>query len=407
MDGSDANFPDGPDGLTRIYNGHNRRATVKLYGWADFLQVKSFEKHVIEPAAHYDFKGNTDDCFYAHVYGRITCKTKDTQNKLGFLIRSQKTYIWDGDAKEIISVQQHVERFRELNTLEEESDEQDGPSPSMACEDETEESEEGDAASPGGRYAVNASSSLVANPDALMHGWAAGPVLLEFVAKLVAPLSKHAMTVDSLSKEVAVEKELLAIALRTCAVLGYVTFNAASSEYSAAPSQSLDELVAVLAPNTAVADAIRSIYKTALPPFRFPSYQASLCLQVWAQHRSVWQKLGGPLPALLDGIVLTPLVMSLAYFARYDRQGIALSEETDYTTFQLGALNLAAMSVMKEIIEDALQIGKMDDEGVVVMTSKGSDSLKDWCSHYATASFEPCLEAVRNRNTMTHPFLAD
>jgi len=111
---SEADFPDGPEGLTRIYNGHSRRAIVKLYGKDDFVQVKSFEKGAIEPAGHHDFQGNTEDCFYAHVYGRILCKTRLTEHRLGFLLNANKTYVWDGDANEFISVQERVKRLGEL-----------------------------------------------------------------------------------------------------------------------------------------------------------------------------------------------------------------------------------------------------------------------------------------------------
>jgi len=111
---SEADFPDGAEGLTRIYNGFFKRATVKLYGKADTLQIKSFEKCAIEPFGYYDFKGNTEDCFYAHVYGRITCKSKETENQLGFLLDANKTYVWDGDANEFISVKEHVKRIEEL-----------------------------------------------------------------------------------------------------------------------------------------------------------------------------------------------------------------------------------------------------------------------------------------------------
>jgi hypothetical protein len=232
-----------------------------------------------------------------------------------------------------------------------------------------------------------------------MHGWAAGPILLEFVAKLLPPLSKCAMTAESLSKEASVETEALTTALRTCTTLGYVSFNATSSEYSIVPGSSLDELAAVLAPDTDLAEALHSVYTRALPPFRFPSYKASLCLQVWAQHRDAWQKLRNQnLPALLDGSVLAPLVTSLSHCARYDEQGMDVAGGADFAEFDLGALNIGAKAVIKEIIEDSLQIGKMDDQGVVLMTSEGSDFLKDWCSHYAAASSEPRAGASPNGN---------
>jgi len=99
-------------GLTRIYNGHSKLATVKLYRKTDSLQLKAFEMGAIEPAGHYDFKGNAEDCFFAHVYDRRMCKTNWAENE-GFLINANMTYVWDGDANEIISAEEHVKRFSE------------------------------------------------------------------------------------------------------------------------------------------------------------------------------------------------------------------------------------------------------------------------------------------------------
>jgi len=232
------------------------------------------------------------------------------------------------------------------------------------------------------------SASMISRPHTLMHGWAIGQVLLEFVAKIVGPLTKKAMTTGELAQEAKLEQGPLAIALRTCIVLGYASFDIDSCKYSAVLGWELDELVSVLSPDNAASKALRSIYTMAVPPFQIPSEEASLCLQVWSQHRGAWRSLRSwVLGSMLDGIVLAPLVMTMTYYWRWNEQGHAIARKLD-----LSSLDVAHRDDFKDIIEEVLQIGKLTmNDWRVDISSEGFRALTDWRSHLTTAAFGPML----------------
>jgi len=225
----------------------------------------------------------------------------------------------------------------------------------------------------------------------LMHGWVAGAVLLH-MSKPLRCLDKRAMTLLELANETCLGEGPLAISLRMCRILGYLHFDTTSGKYSTKQGWKLDELASFLADDSPVADALRRIYKEAVPPFKIPSAQASLCLQAWTQHHGASQKMTrSALATLLDGVILAPLILSITYSARMDEQGMELSGWQKSFRFDASLLGDQEKITMQDIIEDVLKIGIVNDQGIVLMTSRGSDLLSQWYSYYGTAAFAPMI----------------
>jgi len=236
------------------------------------------------------------------------------------------------------------------------------------------------------------SGSLMNNSHTLVHGWVSAPILLESVANVLPHLARKAMTVCELAKAGKMKEGPLAIALRTLSILGYLRFECSSGNYSTVPGWQLDELESVLAKDAPVCNALWSIYAGAAPPFKLPSEHASRCMEVWKQYRGTWQMLRSQhLSAMLDGVVLTPLVVSLTYNMRWDERGVEIATTHETRRFDLTQVKPPELEVLKDIIQVVLRVGEINDDGVCVATAEGAHALKEWRSHYTTVSFAPML----------------
>eukprot|EP00913_Durusdinium_trenchii_P028868 g27068.t1 len=147
--------------------------------------------------------------------------------------------------------------------------------------------------------AVESGIDLSSNAFMLIHGWTAGPLLLEFMC---AGLKAQAGP--------------LAILLRTCRILGYLSVNETGA-YSTVEGVELDELRTLLRPSSGMARAIRSVYAEAIPPFKV-------------------------LPILLDGIILAPLLTSITYFARWSEEGLDYGKDKAMEKFDFSKVDTAS-----------------------------------------------------------------
>lgn len=232
---------------------------------------------------------------------------------------------------------------------------------------------------------------LSSNAFMLIHGWTAGPLLLQFVGKFLKPLMKQAMTAEQLASETNAEKGPLAIMLRTCIILKYLDFDAATRAYSVVGGLELDELDTYLRPTSPTARALQGIYAKAIPPFSIPSEEATHCLVVWAEHRPTWlnSKSKG-LSILLDGIVLAPLLTSITYFARWNEDGLDLGKENAMERFDFSKVDPVSQTALGDIFEE-LGVGTMNAKGIITMSSKGSLALQRCYSYFVPTSYSPML----------------
>lgn len=232
---------------------------------------------------------------------------------------------------------------------------------------------------------------LSSNAFMLIHGWTAGPLLLEFVARFLRPLSTGAKTPEELAEETEAQVGPLSIVLRTCSILGYLDFHSETGTYSVVPGMELEELQTQLQPASPTARALQSIYSDAVPPFKLPSPEATRCLLVWAEHRPAWRNSRSKaLAILLDGVVLAPLLTSITYFARWNEEGLDFGKDNAMERFDFGKLDPASRSAIGDIFEE-LGIGAMGPKGVVTMSPKGSLALQRCYSYYVPTSYSPML----------------
>ena len=223
---------------------------------------------------------------------------------------------------------------------------------------------------------------LGSNAFMLIHGWTAGPLLLEFVARFLDPLRDNPMTLADMWAQA--NPGPLAITLRTCAILGYVSFDIETGEYSAVAGNELDELRTFLSPGSSSAKAIASIYVDAIPPFRVPSEEATSCLRTWMEQRPTWaQTKSKALATMLDGVVLAPLLTSIAYFSG-KRAGAAMEK------FDFSHVDLSSQRVLRSIFNE-LKVGRMNQDGVVELNAQGVLALQRCYSYFVPMSYSPML----------------
>eukprot|EP00927_Polykrikos_kofoidii_P053926 TRINITY_DN48442_c0_g1_i1.p1 TRINITY_DN48442_c0_g1~~TRINITY_DN48442_c0_g1_i1.p1 ORF type:complete len:1000 (-),score=145.76 TRINITY_DN48442_c0_g1_i1:338-3292(-) len=122
----------------------------------------------------------------------------------------------------------------------------------------------------------------------LLHGWATVPLLLQLVAT-GALRRLRSSSVPLAAADLAIALELadgpLDIALRACVVLGYLDFDATEGKYSVVSAAPLAEIEAILGDGSVTAEAFRSLYHYAVPPFPLASAETVMCLRVWREHR--------------------------------------------------------------------------------------------------------------------------
>lgn len=232
--------------------------------------------------------------------------------------------------------------------------------------------------------------NLSSNAFLLVHGWTCIPLLLQFVATHLQPLRKQACTLDQLANETGSARGPLAIMLRTCVILGYLSYDRQTSTYAVVEGDELNELQEYLIPESAISRTIQSVYLEAVPPFRIPSPQASLCFLVWDKHRPLWSRINSrALSILLDGVVLAPLLTSITYFARWNEAGLDHGkDELDKLDFT--ALDLRARITLGEMFVE-LGVGAMDTTGILTLTPKDSLALQRCYSYYVPTSYSPML----------------
>jgi acyl carrier protein len=240
--------------------------------------------------------------------------------------------------------------------------------------------------------AVQNGIDLSSNAFMLIHGWTCGPLLLEFVAHFLKPLSKRPMTLQELAQDTDAKVGPLAITLRTCCILGYVDFHSEKNLYSVNPSSELTELDTYLRPTSSTAKALQSIYSEAIPPFKVPSEAATHCLVTWTEQRPSWATSSSKaLRILLDGIVLAPLLTSITYFARWNEDGLDLGKDKVTEKFDFSKVDAISRRTLGDILEE-LGVGVMNPKGVVSLSSKGSLALQRCYSYYVPTSYSPMLD---------------
>ncbi|CAK0896047.1 unnamed protein product, partial [Prorocentrum cordatum] len=161
-------------------------------------------------------------------------------------------------------------------------------------------------------------------------------------SRLAEPLCQGRLSAAQLATRAGVREAPLRLVLRACGVLGYVSLDRAAGTYSANRGPELEALLALLGPRGPLAEALSGVYRRAAPPFRVPSDAARYCLSVWSQHRPAWRQQGRSaalLPLLLDGVALTPLLVSMTYFARWDDRGGDAEERTRAAEADFGELD--------------------------------------------------------------------
>eukprot|EP00435_Cladocopium_sp_Y103_P019222 s2428_g4.t1 len=240
--------------------------------------------------------------------------------------------------------------------------------------------------------AVENGIDLSSNAFMLIHGWTSGPLLLEFVSSFAEPLQRKPMTLEELCAETGAQPGPLAILLRTCRILGYVSMDPQGA-YSAMQGLELEELQTMLRPSQGMgmAGAIGSIYSEAIPPFAVPSAEAEKCLVVWAEHRPTWMNSRSKvLPILLDGIVLAPLLTSITYFARWGEEGLDYGKDKAMEKFDFSKVDSASRTALGEIFEE-LGVGAMSPKGIVSVSARGSLALQRCYSFYVPTSYSPML----------------
>ncbi|CAE8682966.1 unnamed protein product [Polarella glacialis] len=243
--------------------------------------------------------------------------------------------------------------------------------------------------------AVAAGINLNQNAFLLIHGWTAGPLLLEFAAKLAAPLCRGSLTAAQVAAETGAKEGPLAIVLRTCSALGYLDFDPSAGTYSAVQGSELDELLRCLGPDSEASKALSRIYTEACPPFKLPSEQATVCLDAWRQHRPSWKNSKSKaLAILMDGMVLAPLLTSITYFARWDEQGLDLGKDKALERLDFSKLDASSRVLLGEIFEE-LGVGSVTAQGTVSVSSKGSLAIQRVYSYYVPTSYSPLLARFR------------
>lgn len=249
------------------------------------------------------------------------------------------------------------------------------------------------AAEPGSELedALEAGIDLKRNAFLLVHGWTAGPILLEFVERLLAPLSKAPSPVQQLAALTNTKVGPLAIVLRTCTALGYLDCDLETGVYSVVQGPELDWLARCLDPSGAVALALRRIYAEVLPPFRLKSHAATLLIEVWSLHRSTWKSGSRSLAILLDGIVLSPLLTSITYFVRWDEAGLDAGKESCMQNFDFRELDKSSQKVLQSIFCE-LGVGRgVDESGALAISPKDMLALQRVYAYYVPTSYAPMM----------------
>lgn len=194
--------------------------------------------------------------------------------------------------------------------------------------------------------------NLEKNSQLLAHGWTVGPLLMEFCEHMVNVLEDGPMTSEALADRINANVGPVALTLRSCAILGYVECDKKSGEYKLVEGQELSELQRFLGPQAPERSVFKTIYEDAVPPFKIDSNAFKIAVATWKDYRDTWKDCSSAtLPVLLDGIILTPLLGSLTYFARWNEAGDDKGKEA-LKTIDFTGLDFMARLPIANILQE-------------------------------------------------------
>eukprot|EP00931_Biecheleriopsis_adriatica_P025506 TRINITY_DN15637_c0_g1_i1.p1 TRINITY_DN15637_c0_g1~~TRINITY_DN15637_c0_g1_i1.p1 ORF type:complete len:1163 (+),score=236.42 TRINITY_DN15637_c0_g1_i1:67-3555(+) len=215
----------------------------------------------------------------------------------------------------------------------------------------------------------------------LLHGCAAGPVLLEFVSKLVPPLQASKVTrIEELAAKTGFKAAPLALTLRTCSVLGYVDVDFMKGECSLLQSTELDDLCRCLGQAPDAAAVLRTYADTSVP-FEVPSAKFDQCLATWSRQRESWGKAQSKiLSTLLEGILLGPILASIACLGRLQQ------EEDEFDSIDVSSMTLEALSRLESVMAE-FDLGSVKDK-IAMLSSIGRGVMQKLLRWVADTSFD-------------------
>jgi len=180
--------------------------------------------------------------------------------------------------------------------------------------------------------------------------------------------------------------------LRTSATFGYTSFDSTKGVYSLVEGPELDELEAHLgSQSAAAAEALRSIYAEAQPPFKIDSQEAKHCLKVWRTHRPSWKNSKSScLRLLLDGIVATPLLASIAFYAHWDDEGQVFDHDQPVESLDFSSFDDEYKAAMSNLLKE-LQLGMLSSQGILSLRPEIWETLAQAESYFMATSHAPLL----------------
>eukprot|EP00930_Biecheleria_cincta_P032283 TRINITY_DN22403_c0_g1_i1.p1 TRINITY_DN22403_c0_g1~~TRINITY_DN22403_c0_g1_i1.p1 ORF type:complete len:1182 (+),score=218.16 TRINITY_DN22403_c0_g1_i1:121-3666(+) len=203
----------------------------------------------------------------------------------------------------------------------------------------------------------------------LLHGYTAGPALLEFVSRLVSPLrASPRIALTDLAAKAGAQMAPMVLALRTCSALGFVDLDLLNGSCSLRSSQHLEDLCQCLGQSSATALQLRRCYAES-PPLQGEALQ--LCLGTWAAGEQSWRNVQSQvLSALIDGIVLVPIFASIACLAR----PLEDIKSDMYDDVDLSAIADSSRDILDDILND-LGFGSLDAKGSLRLSPEGRQAM--------------------------------
>jgi len=252
----------------------------------------------------------------------------------------------------------------------------------------------------------------------LIHGWTAGPLLIEFVTRVRPHLLAGPTTLESLAQKLPAEPGPLGICLRTAVILGYANYNPDTHLFEMLDSPDLVNLVSILSSGGTITDpaaeanalaissglpmvqVFREIYTNAVPPFKVPSETAAQLLSIWNHHRSIWKDtMSDTLCTMLDGMIIAPLLCSLSFCTRWNDDGIDTLEDNPFqAAARIDCKDMSAdnKDTFKDILGGYLKFGSLDDYGAVTFKPMGLQMLREVYSYFVPMSYIPLLGQFHN-----------
>lgn len=210
---------------------------------------------------------------------------------------------------------------------------------------------------------------IISNEFVLPHGWVAGCLILEFHEHFIEILEEQPATLGEMTERVGVATGPVVLVLRAASVLGFVKYDDQTRKYSLERGPELTTLEDILSPQKAPRQLFRKVFNECVPPFDLDSKATKTLLGMWRDQRFLWKECDHAGIALLfDGIILTPLLASLAYLARWNEEG---NERDDYKDgiVSLKRCPKPSLPVLIDIIRE-LGLGEVDANHPVLRFSE-------------------------------------